>query len=63
MHLSQYSGLASKGGVSLACRGAMLQVNDGDQIVAGQVVATWDPHTHPIITEVAGKVKFSEMSE
>ncbi len=43
--------------------GAVLQVNDGDKIEAGQIVANWDPHTHPIITEVAGKVKFSEMTE
>ena len=43
--------------------GAVLQVNDGDEITAGQVVANWDPHTHPIITEVAGKVRFSEMTE
>ena len=43
--------------------GAVLDVNDGDSIEAGQIVAKWDPHTHPIITEVAGKVKFSEMTE
>jgi len=43
--------------------GAVLQVNDGDEITAGQIVANWDPHTHPIITEVAGKVRFSEMTE
>ncbi|NND83384.1 MAG: DNA-directed RNA polymerase subunit beta' [Gammaproteobacteria bacterium] len=43
--------------------GAVLEVNDGDEIEAGQIVAKWDPHTHPIITEVAGKIKFSELSE
>ena len=43
--------------------GAVLQVNDGDEVTAGQIVANWDPHTHPIITEVQGKVKFSEMTE
>ena len=43
--------------------GAVLQVNDGDEISAGQIVANWDPHTHPIITEVSGKVNFSEMQE
>ncbi|MBT8115175.1 MAG: DNA-directed RNA polymerase subunit beta', partial [Arenicella sp.] len=43
--------------------GAVLQINDGDEIEAGQIVANWDPHTHPIITEVAGKIKFSELSE
>ncbi|MBT5229839.1 MAG: DNA-directed RNA polymerase subunit beta' [Methylococcales bacterium] len=38
--------------------GAELTVNDQDKVEAGQVVASWDPHTHPIITEVAGKVLF-----
>ncbi|HTX05316.1 MAG TPA: DNA-directed RNA polymerase subunit beta' [Steroidobacteraceae bacterium] len=38
--------------------GAMISVKEGDQAAAGQVVATWDPHTHPVITEVAGLVKF-----
>jgi len=43
--------------------GAVLQVNDGDAIEAGDIVANWDPHTHPIVTEVGGKIKFSEMTE
>jgi DNA-directed RNA polymerase subunit beta' len=43
--------------------GAELVVNDGDQIKGGQVIATWDPHTHPIISEVAGQVSFSDMIE
>ena len=29
-------------------------INDGDVVTGGQVIATWDPHTHPIISEVAG---------
>jgi DNA-directed RNA polymerase subunit beta' len=29
----------------------------------GDVVATWDPHTHPIVVEVAGKVTFASMEE
>ncbi|WJW75054.1 DNA-directed RNA polymerase subunit beta' [Thiohalobacter sp. IOR34] len=43
--------------------GAVLTVSDGDPVEAGQVVATWDPHTHPIVTEVAGRVKFSDFVE
>jgi DNA-directed RNA polymerase subunit beta' len=43
--------------------GAVLAVADGEQVAAGQVVATWDPHTHPIITEVAGTVKFSDFHD
>ncbi len=40
--------------------GAMISVKEGDQVAAGQVVATWDPHTHPVVTEVAGFVKFQD---
>jgi DNA-directed RNA polymerase subunit beta' len=40
--------------------GAVIQVDDGDAVEAGQIVATWDPHTHPVVTEVAGFVKFQD---
>jgi DNA-directed RNA polymerase subunit beta' len=43
--------------------GAELGINDGDGVAGGQVIATWDPHTHPIISEVAGRIAFSEMIE
>ncbi|HEY8385338.1 MAG TPA: DNA-directed RNA polymerase subunit beta', partial [Porticoccaceae bacterium] len=43
--------------------GATLTIKDGDAVSAGQVVAKWDPHTHPIISEVAGVVSFSGMEE
>ncbi|WP_211829057.1 DNA-directed RNA polymerase subunit beta' [Kistimonas asteriae] len=43
--------------------GAVLSVKDGDAVVAGAIVAKWDPHTHPIVTEVAGKVKFFGMED
>ncbi|MCF6280721.1 MAG: DNA-directed RNA polymerase subunit beta' [Candidatus Polarisedimenticolaceae bacterium] len=38
--------------------GATIQISDGSSVEAGQLVATWDPHTHPVITEVAGKLEF-----
>jgi DNA-directed RNA polymerase subunit beta' len=41
--------------------GAVLSVADGSKVKAGTVVANWDPHTHPIVTEVAGKVTFSDL--
>ncbi|WP_448213256.1 DNA-directed RNA polymerase subunit beta' [Colwellia sp. MEBiC06753] len=41
--------------------GAVLGKQDGEAIEAGEVVANWDPHTHPIITEVAGKIKFVDL--
>ena len=43
--------------------GAAIKVGDNTEVAAGDVVAKWDPHTHPIITEVAGTVKFSGMEE
>ena len=43
--------------------GAVITVKDNEQVGAGQRVASWDPHTHPIITEVAGKLKFQGMVE
>ena len=43
--------------------GAVISVQDDGPVEAGQVVATWDPHTHPIITEVAGKVKFTDFAD
>jgi DNA-directed RNA polymerase subunit beta' len=43
--------------------GALIKVADRAEVSAGDVVATWDPHTHPIVTEVAGIVKMSGMEE
>ena len=43
--------------------GAVVTAGKNRDVEAGQIVATWDPHTHPIITEVAGTVKFSGMEE
>jgi len=40
--------------------GATISVRDGETASAGDVTATWDPHTHPIVTEVAGRVKFHD---
>jgi DNA-directed RNA polymerase subunit beta' len=40
--------------------GATITVNDADVVAAGQSVANWDPHTHPVVTEVDGMIKFSD---
>jgi DNA-directed RNA polymerase subunit beta' len=40
--------------------GATISVADGDTVKQGQNVASWDPHTHPVVTEVAGKLQFVE---
>jgi DNA-directed RNA polymerase subunit beta' len=43
--------------------GAVLTVNDGDEVQGGQMLANWDPHTHPVVTEVDGKVSFSDVAD
>ena len=43
--------------------GATLMVRDGEVITAGHVLATWDPHTRPMITEHAGRVRFENIEE
>ncbi|TVO70218.1 DNA-directed RNA polymerase subunit beta' [Sedimenticola selenatireducens] len=43
--------------------GANIRAADGEQVEGGQMVANWDPHTHPVITEVAGKVQFVEFAD
>jgi DNA-directed RNA polymerase subunit beta' len=40
--------------------GATITVQDSADVKQGQVVANWDPHTHPVVTEVAGKLKFQD---
>jgi len=43
--------------------GATLLVGDGAAVDGGQMVATWDPHTHPVVTEVAGHLRFVDFVE
>jgi DNA-directed RNA polymerase subunit beta' len=43
--------------------GAMLTVREGTTVKAGEVLATWDPHTRPIITEYAGRARFENVEE
>ena len=43
--------------------GATLIAMDGQAVKAGAQLATWDPHTRPIITEYAGRVKFENVEE
>jgi DNA-directed RNA polymerase subunit beta' len=40
--------------------GAVINVDEGKSVQAGHIVATWDPHTHPVVTEVAGYIKFQD---
>ena len=43
--------------------GSVISAAEGDKVEGGGVIATWDPHTHPIVTEVAGFAKFSDFIE
>jgi DNA-directed RNA polymerase subunit beta' len=43
--------------------GATLQVADGQAVRAGARLASWDPHTRPIIAEYSGLVKFENVEE
>ena len=38
--------------------GATIHLKDGGEVKAGQTVANWDPHNHPIVSEVAGFMRF-----
>ncbi len=41
--------------------GAKLLVKEGERVEPGTVLADWDPYSQPILTEVAGKVKFGDI--
>ncbi|MGB5622277.1 MAG: DNA-directed RNA polymerase subunit beta' [Gammaproteobacteria bacterium] len=43
--------------------GAVITVDEGDEVQSGKIVATWDPHTHPVVTEVKGFLKFQDFVE
>jgi DNA-directed RNA polymerase subunit beta' len=43
--------------------GATLLAADGKAVKAGHTLATWDPHTRPIITEHGGLVRFEHIEE
>jgi DNA-directed RNA polymerase subunit beta' len=43
--------------------GAVIKIADGDKVERGFEAATWDPHTHPIISEVAGIIDFVDFVE
>jgi DNA-directed RNA polymerase subunit beta' len=43
--------------------GAQLLVAEGTEVEPGSLIADWDPYTIPIVTEVAGLVKFGDIIE
>ena len=40
--------------------GATIMVKDSSKVKQGQIIATWDPYTRPVITEVAGSLHFED---
>ncbi|MDX3775369.1 DNA-directed RNA polymerase subunit beta' [Chromatiaceae bacterium AAb-1] len=43
--------------------GSVLTTDDNAKVEAGQIVANWDPHSHPIIVERGAKVTFSDVDD
>ena len=41
--------------------GAIIKVDDGKEINAGDLLVEWDPFTIPILTEVPGRLKFGDI--
>ena len=43
--------------------GATITVHDGAAVKGGQTIANWDPHNHPIVSEVQGYVRFIDFTD
>ena len=43
--------------------GSVIKVDEGDEVDASQVMYEWDPYNNTIITDRAGKVKFTDVIE
>ncbi len=43
--------------------GAILTVHEGETVAIGQIIAYWDPHTYPIISQVSGYIRFVDIVE
>jgi DNA-directed RNA polymerase subunit beta' len=41
--------------------GATLMIDENQEVVAGQVLCQWDPHSIPILAEVGGKVRYEDV--
>ncbi|MDD4907591.1 MAG: DNA-directed RNA polymerase subunit beta' [Candidatus Omnitrophica bacterium] len=44
-------------------QGAFISIADGEEVNKGIAFIRWDPYTSPILTEVAGQVKFEDLKE
>ncbi|MDD4915028.1 MAG: DNA-directed RNA polymerase subunit beta' [Methylococcales bacterium] len=43
--------------------GAVLSIQDGSPVSAGDIIVNWDPHTHPVITEVDGFIQLIDFMD
>jgi DNA-directed RNA polymerase subunit beta' len=43
--------------------GTKLRIDENAKVTRGQRIADWDPYTLPILTDLAGKVKFEDLQE
>ncbi len=43
--------------------GAILMVKDGQQVKKGDAICTWDPFNNVIVAEIAGQIKFENVTE
>jgi len=43
--------------------GAHIHIEEGQRVKQDQLLATWDPYTFAILTEVAGQIKFQDLKE
>jgi DNA-directed RNA polymerase subunit beta' len=43
--------------------GAVLSIQDGSPIRAGDIIVNWDPHTHPVITEEGGFIQLIDFMD
>jgi len=43
--------------------GSVIRVKDGEKVEAGTTLANWDPHTHPVVSEVEGFARFSDFTD
>ena len=45
----------------IAPYGALLKVEDGEQVEMGDVLYEWDPYNNVILTDRSGRIKFSDI--
>ncbi len=41
--------------------GAILKIQDGEEVKLGQLMAEWDPYSTPILAEVSGTIQFEDV--